>query len=215
MATTNGITAEYYLPQAKLKETGNGNLGKDEFLKILMTQLQNQDPSSPMDDKEFIAQMAQFSSLEQMGNIAKSMDNLTAMTQQSQLIQFNSFVGKTVTWHETTEQLDEAGKAIINAGTEKVKTVKYDGTEAKFILESGKVIAAANISEINGSGEVTNNNSLVDASMLIGKKVQYMGTDSKEMTDIVTSVSKKDGDIVYKLSNGTSITSNQMMSISQ
>jgi flagellar basal-body rod modification protein FlgD len=45
-------------------------LGKDEFLQLLITKLQNQDPLQPMNDEDFIAQLAQFSSLEQMNNIA-------------------------------------------------------------------------------------------------------------------------------------------------
>ena len=51
----------------------SNNLDKDAFLKLLVTQLQNQDPLSPMEDREFIAQMAQFSSLEQMQNLNDTM----------------------------------------------------------------------------------------------------------------------------------------------
>ena len=54
------------------------NLDKDDFLKILITQLQNQDPTKPMEDREFIAQMAQFSSLEQMNNMSRQFTELSA-----------------------------------------------------------------------------------------------------------------------------------------
>jgi len=57
-------------------DTSNADLGKDQFLNILVAQLQHQDPMSPLEDKDFIAQMAQFSSLEQMNSLVASFEDL-------------------------------------------------------------------------------------------------------------------------------------------
>lgn len=70
-------TVQELLPR-KQSSRNIGELGKDEFLKLLITQLKYQDPLQPMDDKEFIAQMAQFTSLEQMKNLNTSIDNMKA-----------------------------------------------------------------------------------------------------------------------------------------
>ncbi len=80
-------------PATEEVEGAKNVLGKDDFLKILMTQLQNQDPSKPMEDKEFIAQMAQFSSLEQITNMRKGFDNLQRTMGRSFAL---SLIGKTV-----------------------------------------------------------------------------------------------------------------------
>lgn len=68
-------------------------LGKDSFLQLLVAQLANQDPTNPMEDREFIAQMAQFSSLEQMNNVASELRGLRLMFGMS-----SDLIGKSIEW---------------------------------------------------------------------------------------------------------------------
>lgn len=70
-------------------------LGKDQFLSILVTQLRNQDPMQPMQDKEFIAQMAQFTSVEQLMNMSGEL----ALMRQS-IGSASSLIGKYIEWYE-------------------------------------------------------------------------------------------------------------------
>jgi len=69
------------------------DLDKDDFLQILITQLTHQDPTNPMEDKEFIAQMAQFSTLEQMTNMSVEFEKLGRMLSSTNAM---SLLGKTV-----------------------------------------------------------------------------------------------------------------------
>src|SRR3954449_4855792 len=82
-------------------------LGKDDFLKLMVTQLQNQDPLNPTDDKDFMGQMAQFSSLEQTANMAQT---LASMNTSSQVSQGVSLIGHDVTWVDVAAKTSGSGQ---------------------------------------------------------------------------------------------------------
>jgi len=79
---------------ASATTASKSGLDRDAFLKLLITQLRNQDPLKPVEDKEFIAQLAQFSSLEQMQSINKGLEQL--IQAQSALPQGLALIGRTV-----------------------------------------------------------------------------------------------------------------------
>lgn len=81
----------------KVASKKNDTLGQDEFLLLLVTQLQNQDPLNPMDSKEFTAQLAQFSSLEQMTRMNTTLNSISESQNGLSYIQAASYIGKNVT----------------------------------------------------------------------------------------------------------------------
>ncbi len=77
--------------------TPKQELGKDDFLRLLTVQLQNQDPMNPMEDMNFISQMSSFSSLEQMLNMNKSLDTMSKILSSNSHTQAMMYLGTTVT----------------------------------------------------------------------------------------------------------------------
>lgn len=106
MATNPVSTSNMWPNYSKGNVSNKGGkgqeLGKDQFLSILITQLRHQDPLQPMQDREFIAQMAQFTSLEQLMNINTQ---LTAMSQS--LGSASSLIGKEISWMEKSVNTDD------------------------------------------------------------------------------------------------------------
>jgi len=100
------------------------SLGKDDFLRLLIVQLENQDPTKPLEDKEFIAQMAQFSSLEQMTGINKTLSNLILNHKENLSY---SLLGKYVeVFDQTTGKMDSGIVKEISFRTD-VPTITFNG----------------------------------------------------------------------------------------
>ena len=115
--TVDGVTYNAAAYEKSQNTTTKSNeLDKDAFLQLLVAQLQNQDPLEPQDNGEFIAQMAQFSTLEQMNNMTESMNkigDLVSNIDTSVLVgQLSGMIGKGVEWLNTETVADEEGNPV-------------------------------------------------------------------------------------------------------
>jgi len=96
-------TPQVVPPQSETRTTPlGGELGKDAFLKILLAQMRNQDPLNPTDSTAMIAQLAQFSSLEQMQNLNTKIDQLLTVQLLGEL---SGLVGKTVSFSGENDEV--------------------------------------------------------------------------------------------------------------
>jgi flagellar basal-body rod modification protein FlgD len=108
----------------------SGELGKDDFLKLMVGQLKNQDPMNPMKDQEFMGQMAQMSSLEQLTNMAAAVQGDRAFT----------LLGRQVSY------LDQATGAQVSGTVEKVV---MDGTKPTLTIGGKAGIDPSAVTEVS------------------------------------------------------------------
>jgi len=125
---------DFNLKNGFKRHPANEAMGKDQFLKLLVTQLSHQNPLEPMDNKEFIAQMAQFSSLEQMSQLNKSMDSLLT---GFEAMKSDSYLGKNV------EYQDESGTMARG----KAESVHFEEKSVK-VMVNGNSIPAEKIKSV-------------------------------------------------------------------
>ncbi len=118
-------------------------LGKNDFLKLLLTQLSHQDPTEPVKDEQFIAQMAQFSSLEQMQNIASGISKMSENQSVALVGKFitgkDAISGQPVAGIASALFHDEGGRPLLRVGrgTVAVTDVELVGEPSHFKKEFG------------------------------------------------------------------------------
>lgn len=110
--TLNKVADPNFVDNAKkMRTTGKADLGKDAFMTLLLTQMKNQDPTSPLKSHEMAAQLAQFTSLEKLTNINDGIENLRKDNQPEHNFQALQFIGKTVTMDNSKIAHGEANES--------------------------------------------------------------------------------------------------------
>jgi len=119
-------------PPNTLTRTGSSALGKDEFLKILVAQLANQDPTQPQDSSAFVAELAQFSSLEAQQNTVSNLNALMMGQATANQTAATSFIGKQVEYHGSNLKWDGTNPisttATLASAAKKVSVTISDST---------------------------------------------------------------------------------------
>ncbi len=179
--TTTAVQAGGTAASTTTQRTTKDTLGKDDFLKLLVTQLRYQDPMQPMEDKEFIGQMAQFSSLEQMQNMSAAFQSTQA----------NSMIGKYVEWTDAQQNLCGGIVSAVSIS---------DGT-VKLVVGTAKV----DVSKVSGVMEVPTADltTIGQANSMIGRKIKWVDSTGNTQSGTVSEIRTVNG--VFKLVAGDSV----------
>jgi flagellar basal-body rod modification protein FlgD len=132
----------------------------NDFLKLLMTQLQNQDPTSPLDTNQFTSQLVQFASVEQQVNTNSNLGQLIQLTQSDQMLQSSAMVGHVVSVNANQLSLQE-GNAAIGFTTSQAGPVSVNVS-----TPTGMHLASATITPTPGSNTWTWNGKDTDGTKL-------------------------------------------------
>ncbi|KZY63134.1 flagellar biosynthesis protein FlgD [Oleiphilus sp. HI0071] len=140
-----------------------GDLGKNEFLELMIAQLENQNPLEPQDNGAFISQLAEFSALEEMQQISSTVDSFSEQFQSSQALQASAMVGRNVL-------VPGADSPLLS-----------DGTISGMIdLPSGT--SNLSVSILNGSGELVRR---IDMGQQFAGSVPFSWDGKNEQGDVM------------------------------
>ena len=139
----------------------NDELGKDAFLQLLVAQMKYQDPLEPQDNSSFVAELAQFSALEQMTNVASNLEDLSEIVNNMDTSifvgQFSHMIGMNVDWDVETGEIDDEGNPVTNTLTGVIKGINLNGENPTVTVAVGASTYKLDMSDIdriyNAEGE--------------------------------------------------------------
>ncbi len=175
------LTSSEYEEQQLTRDTSRDDMGRDAFLTLFTTQLNNQDPLSPMDNEAFVAQLAQFSTLEANYSMRDSMDAMVGGMRQEQMLAGANLVGKSVAveggYFSSQQGEQTSGNVDLANGAESVIMSIYDADgEVVFRETTGARLPGTtdlNWSGFNTKGEMAaSGNYTMSASIIRNGKLE-------------------------------------------
>lgn len=137
----SSIFEEFGIAEKTKGEAKSNELGQKAFLELMITQMENQDPLNPQENSEFIAQLAQFSSVEALDSMNNKFDNLTQNFVANQALQASSLVGRSVAVPSDIAVLD--GGDVVSASVEVPASTQ--AVSLKIYNEGGALVDEASL----------------------------------------------------------------------
>lgn len=224
MSAISGVSA-YSLTNTAITTTGNDeDSDQDLFMKVLVEQLKNQDPTSPMDSTEWISQMAQFTSLEELGNINDTLDESAELdlilAQSMNNTMASTMIGKEISAYGNTVHCNGEDEVEIQFELEdsssdiKVTITDEDGTVIREITSEEYFTAGKQ--SITWNGKDSDGVVVEEGTYTI--KVTAVGSDGVEnecqtyLTGIVTAVRFESGSAILVV-NDSEVSFSEVMEI--
>lgn len=181
--------------QPRTLPTNASAMGRDEFLKMLVAQLKNQDPLNPMDGKDMAAQLAQFSTVEQLIQMNKTLEN--QQSRDGEIIDAITKLGETQQQNADT-LVDEVGRLL--EGQMAMATVGKTGVtlgNTAFVDREGKGTIVVDTGTRSGPGRVTVTNAKGEAVATMPLTVEQAGQQSFDLGDLFTDPKLPAGTYTY------------------
>lgn len=230
MTTTTSSTASSVLSSLSTATTTSSSsssststLGKDDFLQLLVTQLNNQNPLDPQDNSEFVAQLAQFSSVESLSNLNTSVESILSNYQSSQALQASSLVGRSVITESSTAVVDTAsgmsGSVVMPSSGSDV-TVKVYDSSGSLVKTIDLGTQSSGTADFSWDGTDENGETVDSGTYTFSATASIGGTATALTTYLPATVNSvtlgSDGsEMTLNLAGGTSVSLSNVQTIGQ
>ncbi|WP_303850633.1 flagellar hook assembly protein FlgD [Seleniivibrio woodruffii] len=223
IVSSGSVNTDKYDTSKMEIDNDHGSLDQSDFLNLFVTQMQNQDPTEPMDSSQMLQQTATFSQVESMAsmneNMEKILDVISSSSVQSQMASASSFIGKVMEYEGDDTTLTSSGAAIsFEASAVPAKTTvtirdedgKYIRTLTPSVNDTDKVFLIWDGTDSSGNQMETGSyNFSVKAYDADGKEIEVKTYSNGQVTGVATD----SGKLIYEVDGSYEVAAEDVISV--